>query len=172
MAIDEIVKKCGSQMTAGEKLGISQAAVNRAILHTKVGPTIARSLLNYLQIDMAELLRRYGDPNRPAEPAPPPLSPREEAIVTTVRFAPAASEQQVRAIADDYDAILKDAPAIEWLETLLREVQRRILIPQRQDRGMARKQRSEQRALRKLHDAARASTENEEESGKQKVSRH
>jgi hypothetical protein len=84
------------------------------------------------------------------------MTPKEEAILTAARFAPGASEKEIRAIADGYDPILGSAPPIEWLEMLLREVQRKILIPQRQERGVTRRKRSEQRALRNLHDATRA----------------
>jgi hypothetical protein len=156
-AIEQLVQRHGSQAAAGEKLGVSQNAVNKALLYTKVGPSVMRLLLTYLEMDLAELLRRYGDPaHAPAGPPPPRMmTPKEEAIVTAARFAPGASEKEIREIAGEYDGLLQSAPPIEWLETLLREVQRRILIPQRQQRGVTRRKRSEQRTLRKLHDAAR-----------------
>ena len=49
----------------------------------------------------------------------------------------------VQSVGDD--PILKDALPIEWLETLLREIQRRILIPQRNERSTARRERSTSR---------------------------
>jgi hypothetical protein len=160
-AIEQLVRRTGSQAAAGEKIGVSQNAVNKAMLYTKVGPSVMRLLLAHLEIDLPELLRRYGDPAHApaAAPAPRAMTPKEEAIVTTARFAPGASEKEIRAIAAGYDELLREAPPIEWLETLLREVQRRILIPQRQDRGALRRKRSEQRSLRNLHDAARREPE-------------
>ena len=157
-AIQQLVNRHGSQAAAGEKLGVSQNAVNKAMLYTKVGPSVMRLLLAHLEMDLPELLRRYGDPaHAPAgAPAPRTMTPKEEAIITAARFAPAASEKEIREIAGKYDTVLRDAAPIEWLETLLREIQRSILIPQRQERGVARRRRSEQRALRNLHDAARA----------------
>ena len=156
-AIEQLVERHGSQAAAGEKLGVSQNAVNKALLYTKVGPSVMRLLLGYLEMDLNELLRRYGDPaHAPAgAPAPRTMTPREEAIQTAMRFAPGASEKEIRAIAETQDANLKDAPPIDWLEALLREIQRKILIPQQHERGVTRRKRSEQRALRKLHDAAR-----------------
>jgi hypothetical protein len=156
-AIEQLVQRYGSQAAAGEKLGVSQNAVNKALLYTKVGPSVMRLLLGYLEMDLAELLRRYGDPaHAPAgPPAPRTMTPKEEAIMTAARFAPGASEKDIRTIAAEYDAILQSAQPIEWLETLLREVQRRILIPQRQQRLVTRRKRSEQRALRNIHDSLR-----------------
>jgi hypothetical protein len=175
-AIVELTRQYGSQSNVAEKLGVSQPSVNKAILRTKVGPAVLRALLEHLQIDMPELLRRYGDPSqappgRAAPKAPPPvLSPVEEAIMTTLRFAPTAPESEVRAIADEYSRPLENAPAIEWLETLLREVQRRILIPQRLERGAVRKRHWEQRTLRKLQDAARVPDDRTEKGDDQKRS--
>jgi hypothetical protein len=157
-AIEQLVDRHGSQAAAGEKLGVSQNAVNKALLYTKVGPSVMRLLLAHLEIDLPELLRRYGDPAKapPGVPTPRALTPREEAIITAARFAPGATEREIRDIAAEYETILESAAPIEWLETLLREIQRRILIPQRQQRGVARRQRSEERAIRKLHEGARA----------------
>jgi hypothetical protein len=159
-AIEQLVHRHGSQAAAGEQLGVSQNAVNKALLYTKVGPSVMRLLLAHLGIDLPELLRRYGDPAKapPGAPTPRALTPREEAIITAARFAPGATEREIRDIATEYETILESAAPIEWLETLLREIQRRILIPQRQQRGVARRQRSEERAVRKLQDAARPAT--------------
>ncbi len=131
--------------------------MNKALLYTRVGPSVMRLLLAHLEIDLPELLRRYGDPSKapPGAPVQRTLSAKEEAIITAARFAPGATEREIRALADEYDPVLQDAPPIAWLETLLREVQRRILIPQRQDRVATRRKQSDQRALRKLHDAMR-----------------
>ena len=132
-AIEELVLRFGSQAAAGGRLGVSQNAVNKAVLHTRIGPSVMRLLLAHLGIDLPELLRRYGDPALAPVGAPTPgeMTPKEEAIATAVRFAPVGAGGEVRAIADDYDAILQGAPAIEWLETLIREIQRRILVPER-----------------------------------------
>lgn len=157
-AIEQLVQRHGSQAAAGEKLGVSQNAVNKALLYTKVGPSVMRLLLAHLEMDLPELLRRYGDPAHapPGAPAPRTMTPKEEAILTAARFAPGATEKDIREIAAAHEGHLHDAPAIEWLETLLREVQRQILIPQRQQRGVTRRKRSDQRALRNLHDAVKA----------------
>ena len=156
-AIEQLVNRHGSQAAAGDVLGVSQNAVNKALLYTKVGPSVMRLLLGHLGIDLPELLRRYGDPAHapPGAPAPRALTPKEEAIITAVRFAPGASEKEVRAIAAGYDEFLANAEPIEWLETLLREIKIRILAPQRQEKNALRKRRSQQRQLRKLHDAAK-----------------
>jgi hypothetical protein len=127
-----------------------------------VGPSVVRLLLAHLGLASVEdLVKRYGDPSAPDAPSVPsvpvtPQTPKEEAIVTAVRFAPGTTEDDVRAIANDFDSILAHAPAIEWLETLLREVQRRILIPNREQRDVARRRRSTQRTMRNLHEAAHA----------------
>jgi hypothetical protein len=156
-AIEELVQRAGSQAAAGQKLGVSQNAVNKAMLYTKVGPSVMRLLLGHLEIDLPELLRRYGDPaSAPAAAAAPKKhTPKDEAIETAVRFAPGVTEREIRAIASEFEGILAEAAPIDWLETLLREIQRRLLIPERQQRSVARKARTEKSALRKLHDAAR-----------------
>src|SRR5580658_4456875 len=118
-AIDQLVQRHGSQAAAGAQLGVSQNAVNKAMLYTKVGPSVMRLLLAHLGMDLPELLRRYGDPaHAPAgAPAPRTMTPKEEAIITAARFAPGASEKEIRKIADQYDVFLASAQPIEWLET-------------------------------------------------------
>jgi len=158
-AIEQLVRVHGSQNAASAALGISQNAVNKAVLYTRVGPTVMRILLEHLRLDLKGLLERYGDPTKiatPAEPAPLALqSPKEQAITTMLQFAPSADQAEVRAIADEYDTLLKDAPPIRWLDALVREVQVRILTPQREERATTRRQKNEQRQIRKLQEAAR-----------------
>ena len=153
-AIEDLVREHGSQMAAGAAIGLSQAAISKALQWTKVGPSVMRTLLQHLNLTIEQLLERYGSGAVPAEDVPA-LPAKEEAILTAIRFAPTATEVQIRAIANEYDTVLREAPPIDWLETLLREIQRRIVIPQRHEKNVVRRQRSEQRQIRKLRDMAR-----------------
>ncbi len=138
-AIGELVQRAGSQAAAGQKLGVSQNAVNKAMLYTKVGPSVMRLLLGHLEIDLPELLRRYGEPTGAsiAAASPKKQTPKDEAIETAARFAPGVSEREIRAIASEFEAILAEAAPIDWLQTLLREIQRRLLVPGRQESRIA-----------------------------------
>jgi hypothetical protein len=158
-AIEELVRSAGSQAAAGHALGLSQNAVNKAVKYTRVGPNIMRALLEYMKIDTKELLARYGGAAPSAERAravhPPtaaPLSFKDEAIMAGVRYG-GVREEVARAIADKYEAVLADAPLIEWVETMLSKIQTQHHRPAREEKAATRREKAQQRILRNLNDA-------------------
>ncbi len=158
-ALEHLVEKLGSQTAVGAALDTSQPSINKAILYSKIGPGVMRSLLEYLQIDIKELLTRHGDPSKPLSPPSAPRSHKEEAIIAGVRYGN-VREADARAIADAYETVLKDAPLVEWIETMMREIQKRHLTPAREEKAATRRRKTQQRILRNLNDA-HAQTQNE-----------
>ena len=159
-AIRELVDKHGSQAAAGAVLGVSQNAINKAMLYTKVGPSVMRVLLEHLGTDVPGLLDKYGDPaTRPARaatgaaPAPSPaLSPKEEAIQAAVRYGGGVREKEVRELADRLESYLGDATTLVWVETLLGEV-RKNLMSMLEKKAATRAKKSEQRVIRNVQEA-------------------
>jgi hypothetical protein len=169
-AIEQIVQTTGSQSAAGNALGVSQNAINKAVLYTRIGPAVLRAVLDHLELDVKQLVARYGDPSHagPHHAAPAaPRSSKEEAILAGVRYG-GVREADARAIADEYEAVLKDAPLIEWVETMLGQIQKRHLLPGRQEKAADRRRKSQQRVLSKLHDAHAAKGEDRGEAEKKK----
>lgn len=158
-AIEELVGRFGSQAAAGSEIGVSQNAVNKALLYTQVGPSVMRRLLDYLHVDAPTLVARYGDPSKlpQAQGAarPSALSVKQEAIIAGVRYG-GVSERDVRALADKWEPVLKDEPIIVWVETLLREIQRSLLAPARAQKDAQRRKRTGQRIVRRAKEAAAA----------------
>jgi hypothetical protein len=152
-AIEQIVERLGSQAAAGAALGCSQQAVNKAVVYTKVGPSIMRSLLEYTRLDIRELLARYGDPTTMPADAATPQSIKEMAIDAGVKYGGGANERDVRALADKYEPVLKDEPVGVWVETLLREIRATITRPRMEQRAHERSVRSHQRMVRRRHGA-------------------
>jgi hypothetical protein len=101
VAIEKLVEQLGSQAAVGEVLGCSQQAINKVTAYTKIGPTIMRNLLEYLRLDLRELLAQYGDPETMPADVTEPQSIKEMAIDAGVKYGGGASERDVRAIADD-----------------------------------------------------------------------
>lgn len=161
-AIEEIVQTKGSQTAAGVALGVSQNAINKAILYKKVGPSVMRLLLDYLQLDIRGLVERYGDARElpahvgGAAEGERPKTMKEEAIAAGVRYGGGVREEDVRAIADRFEPLLKNEPIIVWVETILREIQRTLVRPKMDQKAARRAQKSEQRAVRTMHAAKRA----------------
>ena len=160
-AIQRVVEETGSQTAAGIALGVSQNAVNKALLYKKVGPTVMRVLLDYLKLDVRGLVERYGDPSElPAHAGATeetrPKSIKEEAIAAGIRYGGGVREEDVREIADRFEPILEGQPIIAWVETILREIQRTLVRPKLEQKAARRAQKSEQRAVRTMQAARRA----------------
>ena len=153
-AIEKLVEQLGSQAAVGEALGYSQQAINRVVVYTKIGPSIMRSLLEYMRLDLRELLARYGDPETMPAELTQPQSIKEMAIEAGVKYGGGASEKEVRALADKYEPVLKDEPIGVWVETLLREIRATITRPRLEQKAEKRMVRSKQRIIRKLHGSA------------------
>jgi len=155
-AVEKLVEQLGSQAAVGEVLNCSQQAINKITAYTKIGPTIMRNLLEYLRLDLRELLAQYGDPaTMPAEVAEP-QSIKEMAIDAGVKYGGGASERDVRALADKWEPMLANADVGLWVETLLREIRATITRPRLEEKAQKRLVRSKQRLIRKLHGTAAA----------------
>jgi hypothetical protein len=156
VAIEKLVEQLGSQAAVGEVLGCSQQAINKVTAYTKIGPTIMRNLLEYLRLDLRELLAQYGDPETMPADVTEPQSIKEMAIDAGVKYGGGASERDVRAIADKYEPVLKDADVGLWVETLLREIRATLTRPRLDQKAEKRLVRSKQRIIRKLHGSTAA----------------
>lgn len=55
-----LVVSYGSQVEVGRRLGYTQAAINKVVTRAEVGFGLRNALLAHLEIDAAELVRRYG----------------------------------------------------------------------------------------------------------------
>jgi hypothetical protein len=73
-----------------------------------------------------------------------------------VKYGGGASERDVRAIADKYEPVLKDADVGLWVETLLREIRATLTRPRLDQKAEKRLVRSKQRIIRKLHGSTAA----------------
>lgn len=160
-AIQRIVEETGSQTAAGVALGVSQNAINKALLYKKVGPSVMRVLLDHLKLDIRGLVERYGDAGElpahaGAEDGERPKTIKEEAIAAGVRYGGGVREDDVREIADRFEPILAGQPIIAWVETILREIQRTLVRPKLEQKAARRAQKSEQRAVRTMQAARRA----------------
>jgi Xaa-Pro aminopeptidase len=149
-ALEEVVERAGNQTAAAEVLGVSQAAINKAILHKTIGPSILRVILDHFKFDVRELVERYGDASSLPEESRRPKTVKDEAIIAAVRYGGGISEKDVRAMADRLEPLLDGRPLIAWLEALLREIQHDYIRPMLEKKAATRAEKSEQRRIRKL----------------------
>jgi hypothetical protein len=151
LALEEIIKKLGTQTAVGEALRISQGTVNRALLYTRVGPVMMRALLEYLNIDLRTLLERYGK-EAPPRPEVAPLSIKDEAIAAGVKYGGGVTEREVRAIADKWEPMLQNEPIAVWVETVLREIVRNFTRPRLDHKAVEAPREMQRRKVRRLKD--------------------